>query len=213
MHRPHLHRRASAILGVALLAAMGQIALAPAGSANSSPAVTFSDPGVTGTSATLDFTVNRAANAIASVSCTLTDATHAATAVACGPAAPGEVRRSTSYTTTAADLASGDFEYAVTVTLTDGGTATGSESFTIEDVEVGPVGAAQAACRTLPGSTFAAGAYWWQVWSCEFDAATAEEGAAAASVATPLCLADGGYGLSAGFSGPGRFELSCWVLF
>jgi hypothetical protein len=51
------------------------------------------------------------------------------------------------------------------------------------------------------------------VWSCEFDAATAEEGAAAASVATPLCLADGGYGLSAGFSGPGRFELSCWVLF
>jgi hypothetical protein len=213
MHRPHLHRRASAILGVALLAAVGQIALAPAVSADSSPAVSFSDPDVTGSSATLGFTVNRAANAIDSVSCALTDATDAVTVVACGSAAPGAVRRSTAFTTTVADLASGDYEYAVTVTLTDGGTASGSESFTIDDVEVGELAASRAACRALPGSTFTAGVYWWQVWSCEFDAATAEEGAVAASAATPLCLADGGYGLSAGFSGPGRYELSCWVLF
>jgi hypothetical protein len=213
MHRPHLHRRARAILTGALLAVVGQIGLAPAVSANSSPAVTFSDPGVAGTSATLGFTVNRAANAVDSVSCTLTDAADVVTEVACGSAAPGPVRRSTAFTTTVTDLASGDYEYAVTVTLTDGGTATGGESFTIDEVEAGPFGAAQVACRALPGSTFAADQYWWQVWSCDFDAATAEAGAAAASAATPLCLADGGYGLTAGFIGPGRYELSCWRLF
>lgn len=212
MHRSLLRRRAGAVLGAALLATMGQVVLAPPGSANASPAVSFAEPGIAGTSATLGFTVNRAANAVRSVSCTVTDATDATTQVPCGSAAPGPVRRSTTYTTTLADLAGGDHRYAVRVTLTDGGTATGGVSFTI-DVPVDPVGASEAACRDLPDGTFAADQYWWQVWSCDFDASTAQEGAAAASAATPLCLADGGYGLTGGFIGPGRYELSCWILF
>jgi hypothetical protein len=212
MHRSHLRRRAGAILAAATLAAMGQVALAPAGSANASPAVSFAEPSVAGTSVTLGFTVNRAANAVGSVSCSLTDPTDVVTPVSCGSAAPGPVRRSTTYTTTLADLAGGDYRYAVRVTLTDGGTATGNASFTVE-VPADPAGPAEAACRDLPGATFAAGQYWWQVWSCDFDAATAQEGAAAVTAATPLCLADGGYGLTGGFVGPGRYELSCWILF
>jgi hypothetical protein len=212
MHRPHLRRRAGAILTLALLAGVGQVALAPAGSANARPAVSFDDPIVSGVSATLGFTLNRAANAVGSVSCSLIGAADVMTPVPCGSAAPGPVRRSTTYTTTLADLAGGDYRYAVSVTLTDGGTATGGVAFTI-DVPVDPVGASEAACRDLPGSTFVAGQYWWQVWSCDFDASTAETGAAAATAATPLCLADGGYGLTSGFIGPGRYELSCWILF
>jgi hypothetical protein len=213
MHRPHLLARAGAILAVAVTAAAGQIALAPVVSANASPAITFTAPTVVDATATVGFTVNRAANAVASVTCTLTDPTDVVTTVPCGPGSAGPVRRSTGYTTTLTDLAAGDYRYAATLTLTDGGRATSSESFTVAVVEPEEFAASQDACRALPGSTFVARQFWWQQWSCDFDAVTAEAGAAAATAATPLCLADGGYGLTAGFTAPGRYELSCWLLF
>lgn len=217
MDRPHLRRRLrrrlAAALAAAVLAALG-LATAPAASANERPHLTFETPAVSGTSAALGFTMNRAEHAIASAVCTLT-AGDVVTAVSCGTTAAGPVRKSTVFTTTITDLAAGDYVYAATVTLTDGGTAAATESFTVPPTDPGgpvaPVEFADAAtaCAALDGS-FVAHASWWQLWTCDFDA-TAEQGAAAATGFAPVCFVDGGVGFGQGVVGPGRYEVSCWL--
>jgi hypothetical protein len=208
MHRPHL-RRALALSGTVLAAFAGVTALAPAASANSAPAVSFDAPVVSGASATLGFTVNRAGHAIASAACTLTSDGGTPTPVPCGTPAAGPVRKSTVYTTTIGSLDAGDHVFGATITLTDGGTAAATESFTV--APTGPVEFADAAtaCAGLGGS-FVAHASWWQLWTCDFDA-TADQGAATEAGFAPLCFADGGVGFGGGVVAPGRYEVSCWL--
>jgi hypothetical protein len=203
--------RSLAILGGVALAAAGQLVLAPVAGASSRPAVQVAQPDVAGASATLAFTVNRAAHAIGDASCSLTDASAAVTEVSCGTPVAGPERRSTAYQTTLSDLSPGEHTYAVTITLTDGGTATGSRRFTVEQPAPVEFAASAASCQALGGSTFVAHASWWQVWSCDFDATTADAGAAASADLGPLCLADGGVGFGGGMIGPGRYEVSCWL--
>ena len=211
MHRSHLRRHLATALPAVALAVLG-LASAPAASANARPHVTFDPPAIAGTSATLGFTMNRAEHAIASADCALTLG-EVVTPVSCGTPAAGPVRKSTVFTTTLSDLAAGDYVYAATVTLTDGGTATATESFTAPPADpVGPVQYADAAkaCAALDGA-FAVGADgWWQLWSCDFDA-DAEQGANASTGFAPLCFADGGVGFGQGVVGPGRYEVSCWL--
>lgn len=214
MHRPDrrtpARTRSFAILaGVALAAA--QLVCASSAIADSRPAVALADPDVAGTSATLAFTVNRAAHSIGDAVCTLTDPLGTLTVVSCGSPAAGPVRRSTGYEVTLSDLAPGAHLYAVTVTLTDGGTATADERFTVEQPAPVEFAASAGACDALPGATFVAHSSWWQVWTCDFDAAGAEAGAAASSSLGPLCLADGGVGFGGGLVGPGRYEVACWL--
>jgi hypothetical protein len=212
MHRSHLlaraGRRSLAILAGAVLAVAG---LASGANADSRPAVDAADPIVTGSSVTLDFTVNRATNSIQDAACSLTDPSQVSTVVSCGESAPGPLRRSTEYRTTLTGLAPGDYVYDVSITLTDGGAAAASRSFTIEQTAPVEFAASATACQALPGATFVAHESWWQVWSCSFDAATSEAGAAASAGLAPLCLADGGIGFSGGLVGPGRYEASCWL--
>lgn len=214
MHRPDrrspARTRSLAILAAVALAA-AQLAWASAATADSRPAVALADPDVAGTSATLTFTVNRAAHAIGAAVCTLTDPLGAVTVVSCGSPEDGPVRRSTDYRTTLTDLGAGDHLYAVTVTLTDGGVATADERFTVEQPAPVEFAASAAACDALAGATFVAHSSWWQVWTCDFDAATADTGAAASSSLAPLCLADGGVGFGGGLVGPGRYEVACWL--
>jgi hypothetical protein len=210
LRRP-VSRRSLAILSGAVLAAAGQLVLAPVAGASARPAVEVAQPDIAGTSAALAFTVNRAAHAIGEASCSLTDASEVVTDVSCGTPVAGPERRSTAYRTTLTDLSPGDYAYAVTITLTDGGTATGSRRFTVEQPAPVEFAASAASCQALGGSTFVAHAYWWQVWSCDFDATTADAGAAASADLGPLCLADGGLGFSGGLVAPGRYEVSCWL--
>lgn len=211
MDRPHLRRRGAVALAVALLATAASLALAAPAGADSRPAVTSAEPVVTGTAVTLAFTVNRAEHAIASADCALTGADGVAEAVSCGTPGPGPVRRSTGYTATLADVAPGDHAYAVTITLTDGGTATAVVPFTVEEPAPVEFAASVGACGALSGSAFVAHAYWWQLWACDFDAASQGAADAASAVLGPLCLADGGYALVGGFVSPGRYELSCFT--
>lgn len=208
MHRPHL-RRALAVAGAVLAATAGVTALAPAASANSAPAVSFDAPVVSGASATLGFTVNRAAHAIASAECTLARDGGTATPVSCGTPAAGPVRKSTVYATTIGSLDAGDYVYGATITLTDGGTASATESFTVAPTAPVEFADAATACAGLGGS-FVGHASWWQLWTCDFDA-TADQGAATEAGFAPLCFADGGVGFGGGVVAPGRYEVSCWL--
>jgi hypothetical protein len=207
MHRPHLRRHLATTLPAVVLAALG-LAFAPAASANARPHLSFDPPAVAGSSATLGFTMNRAEHAIASADCTVTVG-EVVTPVSCGTSAAGPVRRSTVFTTTLTDLAAGDYVYAATVTLTDGGTAAATEAFTVPPVAPVEFAEAGAACATLDGS-FAAYPSDWQLWTCDFDA-DAEVGANAATAFAPRCFADGGVGFGQGVVGPGRYEVSCWL--
>lgn len=211
MLRSRTADRSLALAAGAILVAATGIAAAPAASASSAPAVSLEPPSVSGASATLSFTVNRAAHSIARADCSVTDAAEVVTQVSCGEARPGPVRRSTVYETTLTGLAAGDHAYAVTITLTDGGTATGTTSFTVEPPTPVEFATTAATCQALPGGTFVVHAMWWLVWSCDFDAPTADAGAAASAALGPLCLADGGIGSGGGLVSPGRYEVSCWL--
>ncbi|RNM16402.1 hypothetical protein [Nocardioides pocheonensis] len=215
MHRSHLRsperRRTLAILAGAVLVAAGQLGLAAGAQADSRPAVDVAEPSVSGTSASVSFTVNRGRQAIADATCTLTDVADVVTPVPCGAPAAGPVRRSTAYATTLTDLAPGRQVFVVSITLTDGGTATGAQAFTVDEPAPVEFAASDASCRALPGGVFVAHESWWQVWSCEFEATTTDAGAAASAELGPLCLADGGIGFGGGLVAPGRYQASCWL--
>lgn len=204
MHRFRPFAAASAILAV-----VGLVGLGPAAHADSRPAVTVSTPQVTGTSATIGLLVNRAPHAIAALVCSLTDGPETRT-VDCGSLAAGDTRKTATSLATLGDLGAGDHWFEVTVTLTDGGTATGGATVTVAAVE--PVGS-QATCESVPGGTFVPGEFWWNLWTCDADAASATAAEDLVAVLGPLCLADGGTRYATGFVGPTRFEVSCWVDF
>lgn len=219
MHRPHPRLRPLAALILAPLAVL--TVPAPAAHAesyaethtDSRPAVTLAAPDVTGSSATLAFSVNRAVNAIGATACTLTDSTDVVTQVDCGTGIPGAARRTTDYTTTLTRMAAGDYVYAVTVTLTDGGTATGTRPVTVSAVEPVPFAASRGACESLPGGAFVADVFWWQVWTCDFDATSDDVVTGATAALEPQCLGtDGGVGFAGGLVAPGRYELTCWAI-
>jgi hypothetical protein len=114
---------AAAITG-ALLATLSS----PARGA-SAPTVTIS-ASPSGSTATITYTINRAANQVASRSCSLTDPTTSTAGTACG-SQTGSTKTSTTYQVSPTNLTPGNYSFTVKFTLTDGGKATGSKTFTI----------------------------------------------------------------------------------
>jgi hypothetical protein len=82
---------------------------------------------VSGSTATINYSINRGANQVASRSCALAGPT---TTTACGSQI-GSTKTSTSYQAGLTNLTPGSYSYSVRFTLTDGGRGSGSTTFTI----------------------------------------------------------------------------------
>lgn len=210
MPRPLVGRRPLATLFVAVAAAaLAQVtALASSASADNRPVVTFSPPEVVGADATVAVAVNRPVKAIASAVCTLVDADEAETVVDCGAATPGVTRREAGFTVGVTGLA-GDHELRVSVTLTDGGTAAGVVSVTVDPVEPAD---ARSSCEALPGGVFVEQDFWWQAWNCDFEASTTAMVAAQQPVFEAFCDADGGIQFASLGTVPGTYTFGCWLI-
>lgn len=203
-------RPLAAILVAVVGAVLAQVTvLAAAADAANRPSVTFSPPEVNGSAVTLDFSVNRPVKAIASAVCTLTDSSEVETVVSCGTAVPGPGTRDTTYRTILADVA-GEHVFAVTLTLTDGGTVTSTEPVAVEAGEPEEFAAAKDVCESLSDGVFVAHQYWWQTWNCDFNADTSETVTAGRSVLQPLCSADGGIHFAEVGTVPGPYTFGCW---
>lgn len=216
MPRSLARRRPLATLFVAVTAAvLAQVSvLAWSASADNRPAVTVSAPEVVGADVTFAVTVNRSVKAIDTTVCTLLDADEVETVVDCGAATPGATRHETGFSVSVTGLA-GDHELRVSVTLTDGGTATASAPVTVEPVDpVDPVEPADArsACAALPGGVFVEQDFWWQAWNCDFEASTTEMVAAQQPVFEAFCDADGGIQFASIGTVPGTYTFGCWLI-
>lgn len=214
MQRSHVRRRPLVTLFVAVAAAvLAQIAvLASSASAHDNrPAVTFAPPEVDGTDVTFVFTVNRSVKAIATTVCTLVEADETETVVDCGAASPGATRQEAGFRVSVTGLA-GDVDLRVDVTLTDGGTATATEPVTVGPVDPVEPTDARSACEALPGGEFVEQAYWWQTWSCDFEASTTEMVADRQPVFEAFCTADGGIQFASAGTIPGTYTFGCWLI-
>src|SRR5262245_55139695 len=113
------------IFAVVLTAAV-LVALTGSAAASSTPVVSVSKS-VSGTTATITYSINRAPNQIAGRSCSLAGPT---TSTACG-LQTASTKTSTSYQVGLTNLSPGNYTYSVKFTLTDGGKGSGSTTFTI----------------------------------------------------------------------------------
>ena len=104
-----------------------------AAASTSAPTVTFATPSVSGFSATLSYTVNRAPQQIASVTCSLTVKGGPTSSASCGHQT-GSSSKGTGYAVTLTGLNAGLYTYGAIVKLTDGGGAAGNASFTVKTV-------------------------------------------------------------------------------
>jgi len=146
---------AVAALTIGLVGIAGPASAAPP-AANSAPVATATAATPVDDTVTVSYSINRAAKQIAQpVSCTLDTF-----AVDCG-AQISTSKKLTTYSLNLTGLADGFHTFAVTFTLTDGGTATASTEFTIT-----PPASAYAqwetACSGLNGFSAAGGS----TWSC-----------------------------------------------
>lgn len=213
MSRPLVRRRPLATLFVAVTAAvLAQVSvLAWSASADNRPAVTFSAPQVVGADVTFAFTVNRSVKAIDTTVCTLVDVDEVETVVDCGAAFPGATRQETGFSVSVSGLA-GDHELRVSVTLTDGGTATAAAPVTVDPADPVEPADARSACEALPGGVFVEQNFWWQAWNCDFEASTTEMVAAQQPVFEAFCDADGGIQFASIGTVPGTYTFGCWLI-
>jgi hypothetical protein len=115
----------------AVIIAAPVIGLAAPAGANNRPAVTVTGPGSTVTTdkATVTYSANRGANQLAvtgGLSCALFGPT---TSSDCGTVTTS--RGTTTGSVSLTGLTSGTYSYSVSIVLTDGGTATGAATFTV----------------------------------------------------------------------------------
>jgi predicted outer membrane repeat protein len=131
LNRSALRRGSRLIPIFATLALVGTLlaVLAPRAGAATKPSVTISTPTADGTNATIKFTVNRQEKSIASRTCTL-DSTIVGTPGQCGTKF-SSTKSSVTYQVTLSGLSEGSHTFVVSITLTDGGSASGSTTFTV----------------------------------------------------------------------------------
>ena len=142
-------RRIMASLAVGLLATAGFATGASAATPPSKPVVTASVTSQDGATTEIDYTVNRGAKQIASITYSLSGGDP----LAVSAPTSGKSSSTGSFTVTAAD---GENTLTVTVNLTDGGTATSNQvKFTYTAVDLYPE--ARAGCEAFTGGVFTVG--------------------------------------------------------
>ncbi|UIP57485.1 hypothetical protein [Agromyces marinus] len=148
-------RAGLALAAVAALALVGLAAPAHAAPGKSSaPAASATAGTPDAATITIDYAINRGAQAIASQACDIDGEP-----VACDDAADTTTKKAATYSVDLENLTDGEHEFTVAFTLTDGGTAAASAPFVIDAMT--PL---EAACASLTGTlTIPAhddGAYW-----------------------------------------------------
>ena len=144
---------AVAALTIGLMGIAGPASAAPPTS-NSAPVATITAVEPVGNTVTVRYTINRAAKQISQPVCTL----DTFTTVGCGDQTGPSTKKLTTYSTTLTGLESGDHAFAVTFTLTDGGSATATALFTTDAPSL-----LEQECNRLGGILAVGGPYRWRV--------------------------------------------------